>query len=163
MALVSFVFANSVINQDSFWTEAAQVGRAEVLFSDLALQRSQNEEVKKIAQMSIDNYTKINEDFNTLASRKNVTLPVDINSKQKATMGKLNELSDDAFDREFLKTMVKDHEITVILLQKQADIAADPDLKSFAVNNLPTLKAHLEAAKTLSDNMNKNTNGNAEK
>lgn len=158
MAFVSFIFANNVTNQDSFWTEAAQDGRAEVIFSELALERSQNNEVKSLAQMIIDNHTKINEELKTLASRKNVTLPADINAKQKTTMGRLNELSDMAFDREFLKTLVKNHETAVILFQKQADVGTDADLRTFADNTLPILKAHLEMAETVSDKLNGNTN-----
>ena len=158
MAFVSFVVANSVTNQDNFWMEAAQAGRAEVIFSDLALQRSPNKKVKKLAQMSIKDHSKINEELKTLASRKNVTLPMDINAKQKASLGRLTELSDDAFDREFLKTMVKNHEAAVILFQKQADIGTDAELRTFAANTLPRLKAHLEMAKNLSDKLNGNTN-----
>ena len=63
MVFVSFVFANNVTNQDSFWMEAAQDGRAEVIFSELALERSQNNEIKRLAQIIIDDYTQINEDY----------------------------------------------------------------------------------------------------
>lgn len=161
MAFVSFVFADRVINQDSFWTNAAQSGMAEVALGSLALQKSQNDEVKKLAQTIVDDHTKANDELKTLAAGKSVTLPTDVNAKEKATLDKLNALSGEAFDREFVKTMVKDHEAAVKLFQKQADSGADADVKAFAASTLPTLKSHWEMAKTLSDglkNMTKKTN-----
>jgi putative membrane protein len=160
MASVSFIFAGRVANQDSFWSQAAQAGQAEIMLGNLALQKSQNDDVKKFAQMVVDDHTKANDQLKTLAAGKNVTLPADVNIKQKETMDELSNLSGDNFDREFVKTMVKDHEAAVKLFQKQADSGADPDVKSFAASTLPTLKSHWDAAKSLNDsmkNMNKKT------
>ena len=139
--------------QDKFWTEAAQGGMTEVELSNLALQKSQNEEVKKFAQMMVDDHTKANDELKALAQSKNVTLPTAITSKQMATKDKLNGLSGDAFDREYMKMMVKDHDKTVKLFQKQADKGIDADVKAFAAKTLPILQSHQTAARTMNDSM----------
>jgi len=170
MAFVSFIFAKAVTNQDSFWADAAQSGMAEVALGNLALQKSQNEDVKRLAQMVVDDHSKANDQLKTLAASKSATLPADVSAKQKATMDKLNGLSGDAFDKEFVKTMVKDHEAAIKLFQKQADSGSDADVKAFATATLPTLRSHLDMANSLNTSMkgvkttkstNKNTNSNS--
>lgn len=139
--------------QDKFWTQAAQGGMTEVELSNLALQKSQNEEVKRFAQMMVDDHTKANDELKTLAQSKGVTLPTAMTSKQMATKDKLNGLSGDAFDREYMKTMAKDHDKTVKLFQKQADKGTDAEVKTFAAKTLPILQSHQTMARTMNDSM----------
>jgi putative membrane protein len=156
LALGVFVlngFVTLASNQDSFWNEAAQAGMAEVNLANLALQKSQNEEVKQLAQKVVDDHTAANNELKDLAASKKVTLATDVSAKQKAAYDKLNGLSGDQFDMEFIKTMVKDHESAVSLFQKQADSGKDAEVKAFAAKTLPTLQGHLEMAKSLNDKM----------
>jgi putative membrane protein len=44
--------------------------------------------------------------------------------------------------------MVKDHEKDVKEFEKAAKDAKDPDVKTWATNTLPTLKHHLDMART---------------
>jgi putative membrane protein len=163
VTVVSFGFVAKGLNQDKFWTEAAQGGMAEVMLANLALEKSNNEEIKSFAQKIVTDHTAVGEELKTLAASKNVTLPTDISAKQKASMDKLSNLSGTDFDREFMKLMVKDHGAAVKLFQKQADGGTDADVKAFAAKNLPTLQEHLSMARTMSGgmkNMNSNSNSN---
>ncbi len=146
-------FVTLASNQDSFWNEAAQDGLAEISLGSLALQKSQNEQVKQLAQKVVDDHTAANNELTPLAASKSVTLPTSTNAKQKATYDKLSGLSGDQFDMEFVKTMVKDHESAVKLFQKQADGGKDADVKAFAAKTLPTLQGHLEMARSMNDSM----------
>src|SRR6476620_6494216 len=92
--------ANSVANAVSkvttdspadFVNDAAQGGMAEVQLGQLALKNSQNPEIKKFAQMMVDDHGKANAELKTLAGKKNYTLPTDIGS-HKSTMDKLQGL-----------------------------------------------------------------------
>lgn len=150
----------STAKPDKFWMEAAQGGMTEVELSQLALQKSQNEQVKTFAQMMVDDHTKANDELKMLAQNKNVTLPTEINPKQMATREKLNGLSSDSFDREYMKTMVKDHDKTVKLFQKQANGGKDEEVKAFAAKTLPTLQEHLTNARTMSNSMKNMKSGN---
>ena len=78
----------------------------------------------------------------------------------------MSGLSGAAFDRAYAKEMVKDHTKAVQLFQREADRGTDAGLKSFASSKLPTLREHLEMARSLnrggsggSHNMNNNTSG----
>jgi len=156
LAIGTFVlngFVTAASNQDSFWNEAAQSGMAEVMLGNLALQKSSNDEIKQMAQKIVDDHTAANNELKNLAASKNAALATEVSAKQKATYDKLNALSGDEFDREFVKVMVKDHEKAVSLFQKQADKGADADVKAFAAKTLPTLQGHLEMAKSMNDKM----------
>ena len=54
-----------------------------------------------------------------------------------------------AFDREYARMMVKDHEEDVALFRKEAQSGKDADLKAYAQKTLPTLEEHLQMAKQL--------------
>jgi putative membrane protein len=69
--------------------------------------------------------------------------------KEHAAMKKLQGLSGTEFDREFVKMAVNDHQKDVKEFEKAAKDADDTELKSFAAKTLPTLRQHLQQAKSL--------------
>lgn len=75
-----------------------------------------------------------------IAASKNVTLPTDVNSKNRNAMNKLNDVSGTEFDRAFMKQMVKNHEAAVKLFQKQSTRNDDAEVTAFAAKNLPALQ-----------------------
>jgi putative membrane protein len=155
--------ANSVANAVSkvttdspadFAKDAAQGGMAEVELGKLALKNSQNPEIKKFAQMMIDDHGKANNELKALATKKNYTLPTDIGS-HKSTMDKLTSLKGPDFDKAYVDEMVSDHESDVKAFQKQAANSSDPEMKDFAAKVTPIVQKHLEAIKAIQAKMNK--------
>lgn len=170
LAVALFVW-NGVItqasNQDSFMREAAQSGMAEVMLGNLALQKSENEQIKTFAQQMVADHTAANGELATLAQSKSVTLPTETDAKHKSAMDKLGGMSGMDFDKAFMKQMVKDHEAAVKLFSRESERGTDADTKAFAAKTLPTLQNHLQMARTLngsvkgmkSDKSNNNSNG----
>ena len=141
-------------NPDSkFMMTLATGGMNEIGLSQTALAKSSNEDVKKFAQMMIDDHTKAGDELKTLAASKNVTLPMEMDAKHKAMDQKLSGMSGSAFDMEYMKTMVKDHEKTVALLKKESTSGKDAEAKTFAANLLPTVQGHLDMAKSMMSKM----------
>jgi len=130
-----------------FMMKAAQGGLAEVEFGQLASQRAANPAVKQFGQRMVNDHSKANDQLKQLALRKGVLIPAELDSEHKELMDKLAKLNGAAFDREYMKNMVEDHEKDVKEFQEQAEGAADPDLKAFASNTLPTLEQHLQMAR----------------
>jgi putative membrane protein len=143
--------SNTAVVQDNFWTTAAQGGMAEVELGKLALQKSQNADVKKFAQMMITDHTKANYELKALAAKKNIVLPTDIGG-HKSTLDDLSKLSGAEFDKEYVEAMVDDHEEDVDFFEDKSN-NSDADLKAFAAKTLPTLKSHLEAIKAIQSKM----------
>lgn len=136
-----------------FMNKAAIGGMAEVELGRLATTKAQNADVKQFAQQMMADHTRANTELKTLAGAKSVTLPTELDAKHKEGMDKLSKLSGAAFDKEYVRMMVEDHEKDVAEFQKQADSGTDADVKSFASKTLPTLKMHLEMIKGINGKM----------
>ncbi|HEX8246953.1 MAG TPA: DUF4142 domain-containing protein [Pyrinomonadaceae bacterium] len=160
VGFVSFVFALEVTKQDSkFMMQAASSDMLEIQSSTMALQKSQNADVRRFAQMMVDDHTRTSEQLKSIAATKNVSLPAEMDSKHRAMADKLAGVSADRFDMEYMRMQVKAHESAVKLFQTESNKGTDPDVKDFATTNLPALQTHLEMARTMSGNM-KNGGGN---
>ncbi len=128
----------------------AQANIAEVESGKLAVEKSQNEEVKKFAQMMVDDHSKALSDVQKLAEAKSVTLPTDPDVKHKAVMLEFKALSGKTFDSRYVKQAgVGDHEATDKLLKKTQASAKDADLKALAGKMLPVVEGHLQHARDL--------------
>jgi len=149
--------ANSVSSMttespESFLSDAIQASRTEVEAGKAAGTKSKNADIKKFAQMMVTDHSKANSDIEALAKKKTFNLPTGLGSNQ-STFDKLNTLNGDDFDREFIDTMVSDHQKVIDMFQKQSQNSADPDVKALAAKMLPVLQKHLDAAKDIQAKM----------
>ncbi len=141
-------------------TDMAMANMAEVETGKLALSKSQNAEVKAFAQQMIDDHGKALTDLQPLAQSKGVTLPTELDAKHKAAAAKLEKLSGDAFDKEYMKMAgLKDHKETHAKLQKISKSAKDGDVKAAADKTLPVVEQHLKAAQQMSSAKSGTTSG----
>ncbi len=148
--------ANSVsagMDDSEFMTEAAYGGLAEVEFGRLAVTKAADAEVKKFAQMMVDDHSKANEELKPLAAKKGVKIPVAMNDAHRATMEDLRGKVGADFDRAYVEAMVDDHEKDVSMFEDMSNDAADPDVKAFAAKTLPVLRKHLEAIKAIEEKL----------
>ncbi|HEU5435605.1 MAG TPA: DUF4142 domain-containing protein [Telluria sp.] len=126
----------------------AQANMAEVAAGKMALEKSQNAEVKKFAQMMIDDHSKALDSVTEVAKAKEVTLPTDVDAPHKAMAMRLSKLSGDAFDKAYMKEAgVADHTKVHAKLKKDETAAKDADVKALAAKMLPTVEGHLQMAK----------------
>jgi putative membrane protein len=138
------------MSDKSFVKDAAELGMAEVQIAQLAVTKAANPQVKRFAQMMIDDHTKNNDELTTICARKDgVDLKTDLSGGAKRNYDKLNDLSGDKFDREFVNIMVDDHKKAVRLFEKASKKADAQDIKSYAARTLPALQHHLEQAQSL--------------
>ncbi|MGI4843796.1 MAG: DUF4142 domain-containing protein [Janthinobacterium lividum] len=141
-------------------SDMAIANMAEVETGKLALSKSQNAEVKTFAQQMIDDHGKALSELQTLAQTKGVTLPTELDAKHKSMAAKLEKLSGDAFDKEYMKMAgLKDHKDTHAKLQKISKSAKDPDVKAAAEKTIPTVEQHLKAAQQMSMTKSGTTSG----
>jgi putative membrane protein len=134
-----------------FFMKAAEGGIAEVELGQLALKQASSEDVKQFAQLMVDEHSKANEELKGLAASKSIPLPADAGKKNKETLDKLAKLSGAEFDREFMKVMVKDHNMAVALFEKQAKNGKDGEAKAWAEKTLPALREHQSKAREVAD------------
>jgi putative membrane protein len=130
-----------------FAITAADGGMLEVELGKLALQKASSAEVKKFAQMMVDDHSKANDELKALASTKNISLPAALSDKNNERIKDLQEKSGTDFDKDYMDFMVKDHEEDIDAFEKQAEDGQDAELKSWAAGKVTTLRHHLEMAK----------------
>jgi len=129
-----------------FVHEAAIGGMAEVELGQLASGKASSAEVKQFAQRMVADHSKANTELKSLAEKKGITVPTEVDAKHKQTMEKLGKLSGPAFDRAYMDEMRKDHKKDVSEFKQQSTKGSDPDLKQWAATTLPTLQDHMQMA-----------------
>lgn len=133
----------------SFVKKAAAGGMAEVELGKLATEKASNDDVKKFGQRMVDDHGKANDQLKQLANQKGISVPSDLEAKDKALKDRLSKLSGTQFDHAYMKNMVRDHTKDVAEFRKESKSAKDDDLKNFASQTLPTLEDHLKQAKSI--------------
>ncbi len=131
-----------------FVTKAGMAGLAEVQMGNLALQKAANADVKAFAQRMVTDHSKANAELAQFATAKGLALPTELSGEPQSGYEHLNGLSGAAFDKAYMEHMVADHEKAVADFDKASTSSTDADLKAWAGKTLPTLREHLEQAKT---------------
>ena len=132
----------------SFAREAADGGMSEVELGRLAVERGTNPAVKAFGQRMVDDHSKANVELQTIAAQAGVSLPGQVDAKEKSAYAKLSALSGTAFDRAYIDDMVKDHRADIAAFEKASRASGDSPFKKFAADELPTLREHLKMAET---------------
>ena len=133
-------------SDQKFVMEAAKGGMAEVELSKLAQDKASSDQVKNFGKRMVDDHGKANDELQTLAKNKNITLPTDLDPKDKALKDRLSKLSGAAFDRAYMNAMLRDHRKDVNEFKMESTSGRDADVKAFASKTLPTLEDHLKLA-----------------
>lgn len=133
-----------------FLVQAAQNGQAELQVSRLALDKTQNSEVKAFAHRMLDEHGAWATELATLAASKGVTLPDEASAAQKGDINQLGTSDAAHFDQRYAEAMgVHLHEESIALFRRAASSADDPDVRAFAARVLPMLEFHLQLARGL--------------
>ena len=133
---------------NSFAAQAAQGGMLEVKLADLALQKSNNAQVKAFARKMKEDHTKANEKLKDIVG-SNQQLPTNLTAEQQEQVNNLQSKSGTAFNKAYADTMVQDHQKDVSEFEKASSDAPTAQLRNFASQTLPTLKEHLKLAQQL--------------
>src|SRR5947209_2054029 len=118
----------------TFMMNAAKGGMMEVEWGKLAAQNGQNADVKKFGNRMVTDHSKANSELMALAKEEGVSLPA------AKSPGKWKS------DKDYMDTMVKDHQADLAEFQKEAQSGTDPDLKAFAAKGAKMVSAHLKLA-----------------
>ncbi len=125
-----------------FMKMAAIAGMAEVNDGTLA-ENMGDSSAKHIGATMVSDHTKANDQLMSIAKEKQVALPMQVDAQHAAVSAKLKTLSGASFDKYYLATELKGHEMTIDAFKAEASTGSDPDLKAFANATLPTLQMHL--------------------
>jgi putative membrane protein len=169
-----------------FLTTSMEANAAEVKIAELAQSKAQDQQVKEFASMIVKDHTMALDKMQMLmddrvnakvAKTKMDWHSMKLNSMHQKTFDRLSKLSGNDFDREFMITMVTEHQTAIRDFETHArshgntattdntgrqkpspdnvkvDYARDTDTIAFANEMLPTLKNHLEMAQNIQKDM----------
>ena len=137
-----------------FVKEALGGGMAEVELGKLAAEKGSSDDVKQFGQKMVDDHTKLGDQMKEVAGKVGVTPPTMIPAKDKMLKTKLEAMSGDAFDKAYIKAMVKDHQEDEMAFKKEADSGTSPDVKSAASDGEKVVSMHLDMIKDIAKKHN---------
>ncbi len=147
--------ASSGVGKDAAFMRSADIiNNAEVQLGRLALERGEHPDVKRFAEMLVNDHQENRDQLHQLASTQDVELPSDLDQKHRQIMDRLSRLEGAEFDRAFINEMVTGHQDAVNKFEDEIRIGQDAQVKSYAANTLPVLRHHLQFAKDIQSRLN---------
>lgn len=141
-----------VQEDETFLENAIQGSYAEIEGSQLALEKTEDTEVKEFAQMMIKDHQKMVDEASALAREKGMTPPDGPSVMQTTEITALKALTGGAFDAMYVNRIgVAAHESTVEMFEQASQDVQDPDVQAMIAETLPKLREHLQMAQTLNE------------
>jgi putative membrane protein len=136
-----------------FATKAAISDMFEIEASKVALDRSNNKEVKAFAQMMIDAHTQSTADLKAAiaASGQAITLPAALPQDKLDAIDDLKKADAKDFDKKFMDAQVDGHQAALDLMTRYAQDGTVQSIKDFATKTGPVVQTHYDKAKALRD------------
>jgi putative membrane protein len=125
----------------TFIKDASEGSLAEVNFAKLALEKSQDPNVRKFAQKMITDHEKLIADMKPFAAKYHVT-PSGTPIMDHAKYQELKLKSGTDFDRAYVEAMVKDHHDDLKKFMDEENSTADPDLKATVAKGEKVVMEH---------------------
>ena len=126
-----------------FLRKAAAGGVTAVQLGQLAAQKASSDDVKQFGQKMVDDHTRLNSDMAPIADSMGVRLPKSMNQQDQAEYDKLNGLSGDDFDKEYLSFIVKDHHKDLREFRNEAATTQDPTLREAVEKGEKIIHEHM--------------------
>lgn len=132
-------------------------GNAEVELGKLAQEKASHPDVKAFGAMMVRDHQEAAADLKPIAAKLNTSqaegksAAADNDLRDK--MEDLSKLSGHDFDKKYIAEMIDDHEKDVRTLEDKAENASNAEIKAWASKTLPTVRQHLERARTLKETL----------
>jgi putative membrane protein len=128
----------------AFVKKALEGNIGEIEMGKLALQKSNDDQVKQFAQRMVDDHGKMQDQLKPAAEQMGVKVPDGPSKGQMKSMDKMKALSGDAFDQAYIKDMVKDHKGDDSDFKLEAQSTQNPQLKQLVMQSDQTIESHLQ-------------------
>jgi putative membrane protein len=124
-------------------------GIAELQEVGLAQKKAADPELRTAAAQLEKDHKALNTKVSRIGTEYGVTLPKEPSAERQALYEKLQKLSGEQFDAQFLKAGTEAHKKTIALFERTQATSANPEIKTLTRDVLPTLKKHLSMLEDL--------------
>ena len=133
-----------IAESDLRFMKDAHVGNLyEIAAGNRAVSKTNDVEIRGLAQHIIDDHTKADDQLTSLAAKKGISNLGSIDKEKNDLLAQLDKVNGSDFDREFLRQQRSAHEQTISEFQSAVNNIKDNDLKDWANKTLPSLQDHL--------------------
>jgi putative membrane protein len=136
------------VSASAFVNKASIDGMTEVQVGQLALKKATDPAVRDFAQHMVTDHEKANSKLKTLASRKHIPVPAQLDVEHRNMVQMLGSKSGASFDAAYMEEMTAAHDKAIALFSG-ATSCDDSDIAAFASETLPTLQTHKQMADSL--------------
>jgi putative membrane protein len=138
----------------AFIRQMMESDAVEVQLGQMAQEKSQSDDVKQFAQKMVENRKRLDDQLAPLAKRLDVSQPKGPDKKMKQEIAKLQTLSGQQFDEEYIRTIAKGHEKDVKNFKQAADVSQDPSVQRTAQADAPIIEQHYQAIQKIAQTHN---------
>ncbi|MFC6225690.1 DUF4142 domain-containing protein [Hymenobacter artigasi] len=132
-----------------FAVAASSSNQLEVAISKLAQQKAIALEVKEWAKTIETEHTKMDQELEAIAGRANITLPRMMSDDDRDHYNDVDDRKYFGFDKKYLRSLKDAHERDVQRYAAAATQLSNAELRAFAAQALPNLRAHLQQTEEL--------------
>jgi putative membrane protein len=147
--LVSAFAGPAFATPADFLTKALKGDNSETKLGSLAARNGHSKEVRAFGAMLSKDHRLAREKTIPIAARYHVSIPSQMAPEAQLEYAKLHLLRGTAFDHEFSRYMVKDHQNDIADFEKEAKSSDPSDLRALARQSLPVLRKHLATASSI--------------
>lgn len=126
----------------TFLRTATQIHYNEIQFSNLAVQRSSNPEIRAFANRMISDFTLLEQRINTLEKQNNILPAASMDAQHRAQFDYLNQLSGADFDKEYIRIMDADDHAALAVYHDEENSTVNPPLRQIASSGDKVLSDH---------------------
>lgn len=124
----------------------ASRGMMEIRLGQVAMDNSKREDVKAVAQRMIKDYLSWDDGMTKAARKLNITLPTELDSKQKATLDHIASLKGEAFDKAYLTEVIHIQQKALSMSHHEADEAGITGFRHWAGISVAAIQDQIEMA-----------------
>ena len=136
-----------------FILQAEQSNIQERVLGRMAEEKSQHGGVRKYGKMVATDHNNALQKLVDIMEKNGIGQPGTLTEERSDAVDKMQGMSGDAFDREFVNMMVQEHQKSVNAFRLEVETAQNPDVRNYAKNMVPTLERHLKDAQDLQSGM----------
>ena len=142
-------------NDTQFLMDAAEMQLEEIKLGQLAQQHGDSEHVKELGKMMENDHSKAHAELVALARSKSVSIPTTATEDTQKAYDKLADEKGNEFGKSYSKMMVDHHEDAIDKFEKASKDSEDPEIRAWATEKLPSLRAHLSHAEACKEKCEK--------
>jgi putative membrane protein len=134
-------------HQDTEFLKQANQGSVnEIDLAQIALKKSNDQDVKDFAQKMVDDHTKLLNDMKSFDMEAGLTVPEHDDASTDAEKAKLELLTGTTFDKSYIKEMVEGHHKVLEAFISEEKSTGYPAFKTAVGSGEQVVRGHLEMA-----------------